>query len=83
MLSCNKGIVHDWQSILFQLILLRKIHNIWMRFGKTDSAYHRNGRFILIIGRAIPKNDDFSIGSCILQNNCVILHSIIEISIQL
>ena len=26
MLSCNKGIVHDWQSILFQLILLRKIH---------------------------------------------------------
>jgi hypothetical protein len=54
-----------------------------MRFGKTDSAYHSNGRFILIIGRAIPKNDDFSIGSCILQNNCVILHSIIEISIQL
>ena len=50
-------------------------------YKKTDSAYHSNGRFILIIGRAIPKNDDFSIGSCILQNNCVILHSIIELSI--
>lgn len=56
---------------------------IHIKFEKTDSAYHSNGRFILIIGRAIPKNDDFSIWSCILQNNCVILHSIIDISIQL
>ena len=35
------------------------------------------------VENVVFENDDFSIGSCILQNYCVILYSIIEISKQL
>lgn len=68
----------DFETANQQRTSVCSVGIVIVRDGEIVDSYYS-----LIIGRVIPKNDDFSIGSCILQNNCVILHSIIEISIQL